>query len=164
MSDSVLFERGLKVRRDVLGDDYVNANMAGADEFLMGFQGLVTRVGVGGAPGADLVSIARPEASQSRNGDCPWAAPRAWRLREGGARRRRIGLGDPGSVDPRDDLLWGGPPAGRQAFHAAHEACDLRASSSQQTENSRPEHPDKPRNTGSRDPRRCPSFGLPSRF
>jgi 4-carboxymuconolactone decarboxylase len=33
MSDSSLFEKGLKVRKEVLGEDYVNKSIAGADEF-----------------------------------------------------------------------------------------------------------------------------------
>ena len=33
MSESSLFEKGLKVRKDVLGEDYVNRSIAGADEF-----------------------------------------------------------------------------------------------------------------------------------
>src|SRR5882757_1616109 len=33
MSDSSLFEEGLKVRKEVLGEDYVNKSIAGADEF-----------------------------------------------------------------------------------------------------------------------------------
>ncbi len=33
MSEDTLFERGLKVRKEVLGEDYVNKSIAGADEF-----------------------------------------------------------------------------------------------------------------------------------
>ena len=33
MSEESLFERGLKVRKEVLGEDYVNKSLAGADEF-----------------------------------------------------------------------------------------------------------------------------------
>ena len=33
MSDETLFERGLKIRKEVLGEDYVNKSIAGADEF-----------------------------------------------------------------------------------------------------------------------------------
>jgi 4-carboxymuconolactone decarboxylase len=33
MSKTELFERGLKVRKEVLGEDYVNKSIAGADEF-----------------------------------------------------------------------------------------------------------------------------------
>ncbi len=33
MSEDSLFERGLKVRKEVLGEEYVNKSIAGADEF-----------------------------------------------------------------------------------------------------------------------------------
>ena len=33
MSEETLFEKGLKVRKEVLGEDYVNKSIAGADEF-----------------------------------------------------------------------------------------------------------------------------------
>ena len=33
MTEDSLFERGLKVRKEVLGEDYVNKSIAGADEF-----------------------------------------------------------------------------------------------------------------------------------
>lgn len=33
MSEESLFDRGLKVRKEVLGEDYVNRSIAGADEF-----------------------------------------------------------------------------------------------------------------------------------
>ena len=42
MAESEQFERGLEIRREVLGADYVDANLAGTDEFMMGFQRLLT--------------------------------------------------------------------------------------------------------------------------
>ena len=33
MAEETLFEKGLKVRKEVLGEDYVNRSIAGADEF-----------------------------------------------------------------------------------------------------------------------------------
>jgi 4-carboxymuconolactone decarboxylase len=33
MTEESLFEKGLKVRKEVLGEDYVNKSIAGADEF-----------------------------------------------------------------------------------------------------------------------------------
>ena len=33
MPDETLFDRGLKVRKEVLGEDYVNKSIAGADDF-----------------------------------------------------------------------------------------------------------------------------------
>lgn len=37
-----LFEKGLKVRREVVGDTYVDASLKGADDFSMPMQELVT--------------------------------------------------------------------------------------------------------------------------
>jgi 4-carboxymuconolactone decarboxylase len=37
-----LFEKGLNVRREVLGDEYVDAALKSADEFSMPFQELAT--------------------------------------------------------------------------------------------------------------------------
>jgi hypothetical protein len=56
MAESEQFERGLEIRRQVLGTDYVDANLAGTDEFMMGFQRLLTEWAWGYAwsrPGLD---------------------------------------------------------------------------------------------------------------
>ena len=56
MADSDLFEKGLKKRRQVLGEKYVDANLAGSDEFMMTFQRAVTELAWGYAwsrPGLD---------------------------------------------------------------------------------------------------------------
>ena len=42
MSDEALFEKGLPIRRAVLGPDYVDASMAKADDFMMAFQRATT--------------------------------------------------------------------------------------------------------------------------
>jgi 4-carboxymuconolactone decarboxylase len=43
MDDKERFEGGLKVRREVLGADYVNRGLAAADDFTMAIQDLTTR-------------------------------------------------------------------------------------------------------------------------
>lgn len=42
MTEDTLFERGLRVRKEVLGDDYVNASLANSDAFTQPMQELVT--------------------------------------------------------------------------------------------------------------------------
>lgn len=42
MSESELFAAGLRTRREVLGADYVDRSIAGADEFMMSFQRVTT--------------------------------------------------------------------------------------------------------------------------
>jgi len=46
-----LFERGLKLRREVLGDEYVDASMKGANDFMMALQHVATEWGWGYAWG-----------------------------------------------------------------------------------------------------------------
>ena len=42
MSGSERFEQGLRVRREVLGAEYVDRSLAQADDFMMAFQELTT--------------------------------------------------------------------------------------------------------------------------
>jgi 4-carboxymuconolactone decarboxylase len=42
VSDNETYRTGLELRRQVLGDAYVDANLADSDEFMMKFQELVT--------------------------------------------------------------------------------------------------------------------------
>ena len=42
VGEDELFQKGLDVRRQGLGAKYLDANLSGADDFLMGFQRLVT--------------------------------------------------------------------------------------------------------------------------
>src|ERR1700675_4985504 len=43
MDDKERFDGGMKIRREVLGAEYVDRNMAAADEFTMAMQDLTTR-------------------------------------------------------------------------------------------------------------------------
>lgn len=56
MSEGSLYETGLNARRDVLGTDYVDSNLAESDEFMTTFQNTVTELAWGYAwsrPGLD---------------------------------------------------------------------------------------------------------------
>ncbi len=115
-----LFDKGLEVRRDVLGSEYVDANLAGADDFLMSFQRLLTEWVWGYAwsrPGLDhkirsmlnlaiLTALGRPEELG---------------IYVKGALSSGV------SVDEIREVLihatvYCGTPAGRQAFLAADAA------------------------------------------
>ena len=117
---SDLFEQGLKVRREVLGVDYVDANISDADEFMMAFQRIVTEWVWGYAwssPGLDhrtrsilnigiLTALGRFEELG---------------IYLGGALKSGV------TVDEIQEALvhatvYCGAPAGRQAFKAAHHA------------------------------------------
>jgi 4-carboxymuconolactone decarboxylase len=56
VDENTLFEEGLEIRREVLGREYVDGSLAGADEFLMSFQRVTTEWCWGytwGRPGLD---------------------------------------------------------------------------------------------------------------
>ena len=56
MPDNDLFERGLEKRKQVLGDKYVDTDLAGSDDFMMTFQRAVTELAWGyvwSRPGLD---------------------------------------------------------------------------------------------------------------
>src|SRR5258706_6220124 len=56
MSKNELFEKGLETRKQVLGAEYVDSNLAGSDDFMMTFQRAVTELAWGYAwsrPGLD---------------------------------------------------------------------------------------------------------------
>jgi 4-carboxymuconolactone decarboxylase len=56
VAESELFDKGFEVRREVLGADYVDANLAEADDFMMAFQRVLTEWAWGYAwsnPGLD---------------------------------------------------------------------------------------------------------------
>ena len=59
---SELFDKGLKVRKEVLGEDYVNESIAGADEFTRTMAEWSTEI-CWGACGPGREWIAAPAAS-----------------------------------------------------------------------------------------------------
>ncbi len=120
MPESELFDRGLQVRREVLGAEYVDTNLADADEFMTAFQRVVTELAWGYAwsrPGLDrktrsmlnlaiLTALGRPDVLG---------------IYVKGALSTGV------SVDEIKEVLihatvYCGTPAGRLAFEAAHEA------------------------------------------
>lgn len=52
-ADAALFDRGLPIRREVLGPDYVDSSLARADDFMMAFQRATTSWAWGWAWGDD---------------------------------------------------------------------------------------------------------------
>jgi 4-carboxymuconolactone decarboxylase len=120
VAESELFDRGLDVRRAVLGTEYVDKAMAEADDFMMAFQRIVTEWAWGSAwstPGLDhrtrsilnlgmLTALGRFEELG---------------IYVRGALRSGVTVSE-----IRDTLahatVYCGTPAGRQAFLAAHDA------------------------------------------
>lgn len=119
MSDSQKFKDGLKVRREVLGADYVDGSLAKADDFMMAFQTITTEWCWGHAwtrPGLDrktrsMINLAMLTALDR---------PAELKLHVRGALTNGV------SVEEIKEILihattYCGVPAGLEAFKAAHE-------------------------------------------
>ena len=120
MSETELFEKGLELRRAVLGAEYVDGSLAKADEFMMAFQRITTEWCWGyawGRPGIDrrtrsMLNLAMLTAL----GRAP-----ELKLHVKGALTNGV------TVDEIKEILihatvYCGIPAGLDAFKAAHEA------------------------------------------
>jgi 4-carboxymuconolactone decarboxylase len=117
--DDALFNKGLPIRREVLGADYVDAAMANADDFMMAFQRATTAWAWGwawGRPGLDrktrsMLNLAMLTALNR--------APEI-KLHVKGALKNGL------TVNEIKEVLlhataYCGIPAGLDAFKAAHE-------------------------------------------
>jgi 4-carboxymuconolactone decarboxylase len=119
MSSSEMFDRGLRTRREVLGADYVDASLAGADDFMMAFQQITTEWAwdyVWNRPGLDrrtrsLLNLAMLTAL---------GKPAELKLHVRGALTNGV------TVEEIKEVLlhasvYCGIPAGLEAFRSAHE-------------------------------------------
>ncbi len=119
MSHSDQFNKGLEVRRKVLGSDYVDGSLAKADDFMMAFQNITTEWCWGYAwtrPGLEhktrsMLNLAMLTAL---------GKPAELKLHVKGALANGV------SVDEIKEILlhatvYCGIPAGLDAFKAAHE-------------------------------------------
>jgi 4-carboxymuconolactone decarboxylase len=122
MVDSELFTKGLKTRREVLGAKYVDANLAGSDDFMMTFQRAVTELAWGYA-------WSRPGLDQKTRSILTLG------ILAGLGRFQELGIYTNAAVasgvtiDEIQEVLvqvtvYCGTPAGRQSFLAAHEALE----------------------------------------
>jgi 4-carboxymuconolactone decarboxylase len=119
MSGSERFEQGLRVRREVLGAEYVDRSLAQADDFMMAFQELTTEWAWGYAwnrPGLErktrsMLNLAMLTAL---------GKPTELKLHVKGALANGVTV-----EEIREVLLhaavYCGLPAGLEAFRAAHE-------------------------------------------
>jgi 4-carboxymuconolactone decarboxylase len=120
MAESSLFNEGIRIRREVLGTEYVDAGLDGADEFMMTFQRVTTEWAWGYAwsrEGLDrrtrsLINLAMLTAL---------GKPAELRLHVRGALRNGVTV-----EEIKEALLhatiYCGVPAGLEAFKSAHEA------------------------------------------
>jgi 4-carboxymuconolactone decarboxylase len=125
VADSDLFQKGLKKRKQVLGEKYVDANLAGSDEFMMTFQRAVTELAWGYA-------WSRPGLDQKTRSLLTLG------ILGGLGRFQELGiyvnaaLASGVTVDEIKEALvqitvYCGTPAGRQAFLAGHDALKQRS-------------------------------------
>src|SRR5437764_2748600 len=103
--DDALFRKGMPIRREVLGPDYVDASMARADEFMMSFQRATTAWAWGWAWGDPTLD--RKTRSLVNLGDAYRAEPRPGNqaARQRRAQQRRHRRGDQSGLAARDRLL-----------------------------------------------------------
>jgi 4-carboxymuconolactone decarboxylase len=113
------YETGLKIRKEVLGDEYVEAALAGADDFNRDFQDIVTEYCWGGTWGRGILS----RKQRSLNNLCILSAlnrPHEFKT------HFRAALGNGCTLDElRETLIqvavYCGIPAGVDAFRNARE-------------------------------------------
>ncbi|MCE5289519.1 MAG: carboxymuconolactone decarboxylase family protein [Nocardiaceae bacterium] len=120
MTDPDLFARGLEMRRQVLGAEYVDANLNGTDEFMMTFQKLLTEWAWG-------YSWSRPGLDPKTRSLINLAMLTALGKYEELSIYVKGALNTGVTVEEISEVLlhatvYCGTPAGRQAFRAAHKA------------------------------------------
>lgn len=123
MTSESEFDKGLKIRRDVLGDAFVDANLAGSDDFMMTFQHLVTELAWARAWGGDTLD--RKTKSLLSLG----ILAASGRFQELGIYAKGA-VNSGASIEEIKDVLthvtiYCGTPTGRQSFLAVHEALSL---------------------------------------
>lgn len=119
MAESEQFEKGLKIRRQVLGSDYVDGSIARADDFMMAFQRITTEWCWGYAwtrDGLDLKTRSMLNLAMLT----ALGKPTEIKLHVKGALTNGV------TVDEIKEILlhatvYSGIPAGLEAFKAAHE-------------------------------------------
>ncbi len=119
MSDEALFNKGLPIRREVLGEEYVDQSIANADEFMMAFQRATTSWAWGWAWG-DPTLDRRTRSLLNLVMLTALSKPNELKLHVRGALRNGVTV-----EEIRACLLhataYCGIPAGLEAFKAAHE-------------------------------------------
>ena len=119
MAESEQFEKGLKIRRQVLGTEYVDGSLAKADDFMMAFQRITTEWCWGYAwtrPGLDLKTRSMLNLAMLT----ALSKPAELKLHVKGALANGV------TVDEIKEILlhatvYCGIPAGLDAFKAAQE-------------------------------------------
>ena len=114
------FERGTRIRREVLGDEFVDANLSESDPFMMTFQHLVTEL-VWGRAWSGVVLDRKSKAILTLGILAALGRYQELAIYVQGA------LNSGATVAEIEEVLvhvtiYCGAPAGRQSFTAVHEA------------------------------------------
>lgn len=119
MSDDALFQKGLPIRREVLGADYVDASLKNADDFMMAFQRATTSWAWGWAWGDETLDR-KTRSLLNLVMLTALGKPAELKLHVRGALTNGVTV-----EEIRAALLhataYCGIPAGLEAFKAAHE-------------------------------------------
>ena len=117
--DSALFDKGLPIRREVLGKDYVDGSLAKADDFMMAFQRATTAWAWGWAWGDDTLDR-RSRSLMNLAMLTALGKPAEIKLHVKGALNNGLSV-----AEIKAALLhataYCGIPSGLEAFKAAHE-------------------------------------------
>ncbi len=116
------YERGLKVRKEVLGAEYVENALASADDFNRDFQNMVTEYCWGGTWGRGVLS----KQQRSLNNLCILSAlnrPHEFKMHMRGALRNGCSL-DEIKEALIQVAMYCGIPAGVEAFRLAREVLE----------------------------------------
>jgi 4-carboxymuconolactone decarboxylase len=118
--DKQTFDKGMKIRREVLGDEHVDRSMAAADDFSRPLQELVTQYAWGevwSRPGLDrrsrsMITLAMLAALNR---------PHELKFHVCGALRNGVSKAEIGEV-LLQSVIYAGGPAALDAFRVAREA------------------------------------------
>ena len=103
--DDALFQKGMPIRREVLGPEYVDASMARADEFMMSFQRATTAWAWGWAWG-DGTLDRKPRSLMNLGMLTALNRAPEIKLHVKGALNKRDCRGDQSCLAACDSLLW----------------------------------------------------------
>ena len=113
------FEKGLEIRKEVLGEEYVDASLAKADDFNRDFQNLVTEYCWGGSWGRGVLS--KQQRSILNLGMlAALNRPQEFKLHFLGALTNGVGLDEIREVLIQI-AIYCGIPSGGEAFRIARE-------------------------------------------
>lgn len=118
-SNSKMWAQGMKYRREVLGDEYVDRSIGGADDFNRGFQEFVTEYCWGGSWGRGILSK-RDRSILNLGMLAALNRPHEYKLHFRGAINNGLTVAELREICTQI-AIYCGIPAGIEAFRLARE-------------------------------------------